>query len=90
MAALDPDFEESIRGRDERRKILLRTVLARVAQKNGKPSSEVFERSVDLLYALTSFATFDAMAGDDGEAADVAPLVRRLARLAIDFDSDDG
>jgi len=90
MAALDSEFEESLRGRDERRKLLLRTILSRITQKYGKPSSEVFEQSVDLLYALTSFATFDAMAGDDGKAADVVPLVQRLARLALDLDSDDG
>jgi len=90
MAALDSDFEESLRGRDKRRKLLLRTILSRITQKYGKPSSEVFEQSVDLLYALTTFATFDAMAGDDGEAADVVPLIQRLARLALDLDSDDG
>ena len=81
MAALDSEFEESLRGR---------SILTRITQKYGKPSSEVFEQSVDLLYALTSFATFDAMAGDDGKAADVVPLVQRLARLALDLDSDDG
>ena len=90
MAALDSDFEESLRGRDKRRKLLLRTILSRITQKYGKPSSEVFEQSVDLLYALTTFATFDAMAGDDGEAADVVPLIQRLARLSLDLDSDDG
>jgi AcrR family transcriptional regulator len=84
MAALDPDFEESIRGRDERRRLLLRTVLARIAQKYGKPSSEAFEQTVDLLYGLTSFAMFDTMSADDGKAEDVAPQVQRLARLALD------
>src|SRR2546425_92225 len=68
MAALDSEFEQSLRGRDERRKLLLRTILSRITQKYRKPSSEVVEQSVDLLYALTSFATFDAMAGDDGKA----------------------
>jgi len=85
MAALDSDFEESLRGRDERRRLLLRTVLARVAQKYGKPSDETFDQSVDLLYGLTSFAMFDSMAGDDGKAEEVTPLVQRLARLAIDL-----
>ena len=84
MAALDRDFEESIRGRDERRKILLRTVLARIEQKYGKPSNERFEQTVDLLYGLTSFALFDTMSADDGKAEDVTPQVQRLARLALD------
>ena len=85
MAALDSDFEESLRGRDERRRLLLRTVLVRVAQKYGKPSDETFDQGVDLLYGLTSFAMFDSMAGDDGKAEEVTPLVQRLARLAIDL-----
>jgi len=83
MAALDPDFEESLRGRDERRRVLLRTVLARTVEKYGKPDDEVFDKSVDLLHALTSFAMFDAMAGDDGMAEEVIPLGRRLALMAI-------
>jgi len=28
---------------------------------------------------------FDSMAGDDGKAKEVTPLVQRLARLAIDL-----
>ncbi len=83
MAALDSEFEESLRGRDERRRLLLRTVLSRITQKYGKPSNAAFEQTVDALYALTSFAMFDTMAGDDGEAEDIAPFVQRLARLAL-------
>jgi AcrR family transcriptional regulator len=83
MAALDSEFEESLRGRDERRRLLIRAVLARIMQKYGKPSDEALEQTVDALYALTSFAMFDTMAGDDGKAEDIAPLVQRLARLAL-------
>jgi AcrR family transcriptional regulator len=86
MAALDPDFELSIRGRDERRRLLLRTVLAHIEQKYGKPSTEAFEQTVDLLYGLTSFAMFDTMSADDGNAEDVTPQVQRLARLALDVE----
>ena len=84
MAALDSDFEESLRGRDKRRRLLIRTVLARITQKYGKPTNEVFEQqTVDALYALTSFAMFDTMAEDDGNADDIAHFVQRLARLAL-------
>jgi len=83
MAALDSDFEESLRGRDKRRRLLIRTVLARITQKYGKPTNEVFEQTVDALYALTSFAMFDTMAEDDGKADDIAHFVQRLARLAL-------
>jgi len=92
MGALDPDFEETLSGRDERRRQLLRTVLGRITEKYGKPSPESFAETVDVLYALTSFATFDTLAGDAGTAEEVAPLVRRLARLVLGLDgaSSDG
>jgi AcrR family transcriptional regulator len=85
MSALDAEFDQSIRGRDERRRLLLRTILGRVAQKYGTPSDETLDQSVDLLYGLTSFAMFDSMASDDDKAEEATPLVQRLARLAIDL-----
>jgi AcrR family transcriptional regulator len=92
MAALDPDFEKTIRGRDERRRQLLRMVLGRIAEKYGKPSVESFDETVDVLYALTSFATFDTLAGEKGTAPDLSPLVQRFARLVLGVDeaSSDG
>jgi len=86
MAALDSDFEKSIRGRDERRRQLLRMVLGRTAEKHAKPSVESFDETVDILYALTSFATFDTLAGEKGTGPDVAALVQRLARLVLGVD----
>jgi AcrR family transcriptional regulator len=86
MGALDPDFEESLRGRDERRRQLLRTVLGRTTDKYGRPSLESFDETLAVLYALTSFVTFDTLADDKGTGAEVAPLVLRLARRVIGFD----
>jgi AcrR family transcriptional regulator len=83
MAALDREFEESIRGRDERRRGLLRTVLERVVDRHGKPSKESFDSVLDALYALTSFATFDNLAAEDQTAEDVLPPIQKLARLAL-------
>ena len=92
MAALDRDFEESIRGRDERRRQLLRITLGRMAEKYGKPSRTSFEETVDVLYALTSFATFDTLAGERGTVEEVADLVKRLAHVVLGFEavSSDG
>jgi len=92
MAALDPDFEKSIHGRDERRRQLLRMVLGRITEQCGKPAPESFDETVDVLYALTNFATFDTLAGDKGTAAEVVPVVQRLARLVLELDdaSSDG
>jgi len=85
MAALDADFEESIRGRDERRRQLLRVVLGRIAEKYGRPSTESFDEAVDVLYALTRFETFDSLAGDARTAEEVASLIHGLARLVLGF-----
>jgi len=83
MAALDPAFEESIHGRDERRRQLLRIVLGRVAEKYGKPIGDAFETAVDILYAVTSFATFDTLGGETGGGEEPALVVQRLTRLAL-------
>jgi len=92
MAALDPDFEKSIRGRDERRRQVLRMVLGRVAEKHGKPTVDSFEETVDVLYALTSFATFDTLADDTDAVNKPVLVIQRLARLAlgIEDESSDG
>ena len=86
MAALDPDFEVTIRGRDERRRQLLRLALGRLAENYGKPSVESFDEAVDILYALTSFATFDTLAGENGTGKEVAPLIKRLASVVLGMD----
>jgi len=83
MGVLDPDFEEGLRARDERRRQLLRTVLGRIAEEYGKPSEQSFDETVDVLYALTKFETFDSLAGDTRGPEEVAALVHRVARLVI-------
>jgi hypothetical protein len=86
MAALDRDFEDSVRGRDERRRQLLRIILGRIAEKYGKPTQESFEETVDIFYALTSFATFDTLAGDEGTVEEIAHVVKRLAGVVLGMD----
>jgi AcrR family transcriptional regulator len=86
MAALDSDFEESVRGRDERRRQLLLIILGRIAEKYGKPTQESFEETVDIFYALTSFATFDTLAGDEGTVEEIAHVVKRLAGVVLGMD----
>jgi AcrR family transcriptional regulator len=87
MAALDPEFEVTIRGRDERRRQLLRLALGRIAEKYGKPIAESFEETVGVFYALTSFPTFDTLAGESGTGKEVAPLIQRLASVMLGMDA---
>jgi AcrR family transcriptional regulator len=83
LAALDPDFEQVIGGRQERRREGLRVILRRVAARHGRPSPRAFAEAVDVLHTLTAFATYDALAGPGRGRAEVASLVRKLARAAL-------
>ena len=83
LAALDLDFEQVIRARDERRRQGLRVISGRVAGKYGRPPADAFDEMINVLYTLTSFECFDMLAGPDRSAEEVAPVVYRLARAAL-------
>lgn len=83
MAALDPDFEQVVKARDERRREGLRVILQRFVEKYGKPEPEAFADTLDVLFTLLSFETFDTLAGSKQDIEQVTPLVQRLARAAI-------
>jgi AcrR family transcriptional regulator len=76
LAALDPDVEAVIAARDARRLQGLTVLLSRF---DGSWPESVTR----VLYALTSFETYDALAGADGDLAAVAPLVADLAFAAL-------
>jgi AcrR family transcriptional regulator len=76
LAALDPDVEAVIAARDARRRQGL-AVLA------GRLDAAAAQKAVRVLHALTSFETYDALAGADGDLAGVAPLVADLAFAAL-------
>jgi len=75
LAALDVELGQLIRTRDEWRRGGLRTLLAR----RGVERSD----TVDILYALTSFETFDALAGTDRASEDVCATVLDAARKLL-------
>jgi AcrR family transcriptional regulator len=76
LAALDPDVEAVIAARDTRRLQGLTVLLGRFDR--GWPESVA-----RMLYALTSFETYDALAGADGDLAAAAPQVADLAFAAL-------
>jgi AcrR family transcriptional regulator len=83
LAALDPDFEQVIRGRDERRREGLRVLVGRLLRGRGRASPPDVEEAVNLLWTLTAFETFDALAGPTRSPEDVVPVVFRLACLVL-------
>jgi AcrR family transcriptional regulator len=82
LAALDPDFEQVIRARDERRQQGVRVLALRLVELQGLPS-ETAPGVIDLLFTLSSFETFDTLAGPTCSLQEVAPLICRLARAAL-------
>lgn len=83
LAMLDPDFEQVIRARDEWRRQGLRVLVTRINEQHGRPSQEAIDEVVAMLYTLISFESFDMLAGPERSLEEVVPLVRRLARAAI-------
>ncbi|HEV2638782.1 MAG TPA: helix-turn-helix domain-containing protein [Actinocrinis sp.] len=70
IAVLDPEVGAVIAARDERRRTGLRVLAGRFGA--------VGEDRVDVLHALTSFETFDTLAGPGREPDEVIPLVTEL------------
>ncbi|MGH6657414.1 MAG: TetR/AcrR family transcriptional regulator [Actinocrinis sp.] len=91
LAALDPDVGQVVAARDERRRLGLNVLLGRIAADkragagapDGTPVHGVLARQVRIAHVLTSFETFDALAGPDQEPDDVVPLIVDLVLRLI-------
>src|SRR5437763_3200528 len=83
LAALDPDFEQVVRARDERRRQGLRVLVGRIAEQHRRPAPKTLDEAVNILYTLISFECFDILAGPTRSVQEVAPMVQRLARAAL-------
>ena len=54
-------------------------IVTMLSRRYGKPSPENIETAIKVLYSLTSFEFFDALAGPDRTLEEVAPIVLKLA-----------
>jgi AcrR family transcriptional regulator len=90
LAALDPDFEQAVRARDERRREALRVVLGRLSRDCGQPVAAAVQEAVDVLHSLTSFESFDSLAGTARGPEELVPLVHRLALAALGLEEGTG
>src|SRR5437764_13000419 len=61
LAALDPDFEQVVRARDQWRRQGLRVLVGRIAEQHGRPAPQTFDEVIDILYTLISFECFDTL-----------------------------
>ncbi|HEU4996980.1 MAG TPA: TetR/AcrR family transcriptional regulator [Gemmatimonadaceae bacterium] len=78
VAGTDPDFDEAMRQRHERRRHAIGALLERL-RKQHKPVIAAAEllNTVDV---LLGFNTFDALAGPARTPSDVVPLVQQMLR----------
>ena len=79
LATLDPDVGAVIAARDQRRREGLVVLVSRLPGSAGAAA----DQAVQMLHALTSFETFDTLAGPDRDLADALPIVIRLAKAAL-------
>src|SRR5256885_497543 len=81
LAALDPGLERTLRGRQEWRRKGLRVIVGRLRERAGPSATE--DETIDALFVLTAFETFDLLAGPTRTPTDVAPTVLRIARAVL-------
>jgi AcrR family transcriptional regulator len=89
LGALDPVLESVLRGRAERRRQHASALVGRLTETLGRPSLESFHEAVAILHTLSSFETFDCLAGGKRSPLAVVPLVQRLARAALGLEVKD-
>ena len=78
LAALDPDVAAVISARDQRRQEGLAVLAVRILDGQDVPGDVL-----RMLQALTSFETFDSVAGPDRDPAAAVPLVTGLADTVL-------
>jgi AcrR family transcriptional regulator len=83
LAALDPDVAAVIEARDERNRTGLQILVDRISQQSNATSPIDAATVVQVVHTLTSFETFDSLAGPTQEPTDVVPLVVELAEAAL-------
>ena len=83
LAAVDPDLGAALQARQERRRNGATALVGRLTDERGVPTAEAAPDVIDVLFTLTSFETFDTLAGSAKVPEAVTPLVQHLARAAI-------
>lgn len=79
VAALDPELEKSLAARDARRRHGVTVLLSRLDQQ-GHAQTLDRDTAVTVVTTLTSFETFDSLAGADEHPDRVAVLIRGLVQ----------
>lgn len=81
-SALESGETESPQGRDARRREGLEVMIRRIHAAHGVPAENI-PGVIDILQALTSFETFDSLAGRGRPTAEISTLLNRSARAIL-------
>jgi AcrR family transcriptional regulator len=90
LAAVDPDLGAALQARQEWRRNGATALVGRLTEGRGVPPAGAAADVIDVLFMLTSFATFDTLAGSGKTPEAVVPLMQHLARAAVGLPSRPG
>ena len=83
LATLDRDLQAVLEQRYGRRRQAIAVLLRRLRKQYRRPGPKELKDAADLLFLLTSFVTYDTLAGDHRTPAQVTRLIQRTARLLL-------
>ena len=79
---LDPEFQESLRLRNDRRRRLLSVLVGRMVERDEVHQAEANDL-IDILFTITSFAVFAELTNGDRPADEACILIHALATDAV-------
>jgi AcrR family transcriptional regulator len=85
LAAIDPEIGEGLRARNERRRNAARVVVESYCSVYPPLTRIEIPLAIDTLHMLTSFETYDALAGSALSRSEVIEIIRNQAYRAIGF-----
>lgn len=83
LATLDPEVEASLTERDERRRGGLGLIVEQLSEQKRRSDAAPLDETADILHALTSFETYDALARRGRSTRDVERIIRRLVAATL-------
>lgn len=83
LAALNPEFAAVLEERSRWRRKGLRVLLGRLARQGGHPDPKELDDGLDVMYMLTSFSTYDTLAGPKRSRQQVTALLQRVVRQVL-------